>query len=143
MERRPARAVRMPRGRPASPRRTRVVVRKVGPLSVLKLSLVFYLCVMLIVLFALTILYGLLSAAGAVDAFESLLGNVFGPEVTSTAGAEPIEINGGAVFGWCFVTGLALVVIWSLINVCVALLYNLITDIIGGVEITLTDKPQR
>ena len=32
-------------------RRTRVVVRKVGPLSVLKFSLLFYFCVMLIVYF--------------------------------------------------------------------------------------------
>jgi hypothetical protein len=43
-------------------KRTRVVVRKVGPWSVLKFSLLFYLCVMLIVYFALMIIYGLLSA---------------------------------------------------------------------------------
>ena len=43
-------------------RRTRVVVRKVGPLSVLKFSLIFYFCVMLIVYLALLIIYIVLSA---------------------------------------------------------------------------------
>ena len=55
-------------------RRTRVVVRKVGPWSVLKFSLLFYLCVMLIVYFALMIIYWLLSAVGAIDSAGRLLG---------------------------------------------------------------------
>ena len=85
---------RAPRIRSA-PRRTRVVVRKIGPLSVLKFSLLFYLCVMLIVLFAMVIVYGVLSAAGAIDSLETVLGYVFGEGTTSTGGAEPIEIDGG------------------------------------------------
>lgn len=118
------------------------MVRKVGPLSVFKFSLLFYLCVMLIVLFALTIVYGVLSAAGAIDSFESVLGEVFGTGVTSTGGAEPLEINGGTLFAWSFMGGLVFALVWSLINVFVALLYNLIADIVGGVEITLTDRPR-
>lgn len=133
----PARA---PRLRTA-PRRTRVVVRKVGPLSVLKFSLLFYLCLMLIVLFAMVIVYGVLSAAGAIDSLEKVLGYVFGTGTTSTGGAEPIEIDGGAVFMWGLFGGLVFVAAWSLINVFVAMLYNLISDIIGGVEITLAERP--
>jgi hypothetical protein len=34
------------------------------------------------------------------------------------------------------------VVVWSVINVFVAMLYNLISDIIGGVEVTLAERPQ-
>ncbi len=134
------RPVRAPRIRSA-PRRTRVVVRKVGPLSVLKFSLLFYLCLMLIVLFAMAIVYGILSAGGAIDSLEKVLGYVFGTGTTSTGGAEPIEIDGGAVFTWSLFGGLVSVVIWSVINVFVAMLYNLISDIIGGVEVTLAEKP--
>ena len=36
--------------------------------------------------------------------------------------------------------GLAMVVIWSLINVFVAFLYNLLSDIVGGVEVTLSER---
>ena len=31
--------------------------------------------------------------------------------------------------------------VWSVINVFVAFLYNLISDIVGGVEVTLAEKP--
>lgn len=132
---------RTPRMRSA-PRRTRVVVRKVGPLSVLKFSLLFYLCVMLIVLFAMVIVYGVLSAAGAIDSLETVLGYVFGEGTTSTGGAEPIEIDGGTVFMWGLFGGIVFVAVWSAITVFVAMLYNLISDIIGGVEVTLAEKPQ-
>jgi hypothetical protein len=135
--RRPPRA---PRIRSA-PRRTRVVVRKIAPLSVLKFSLLFYLCVMLIVLFAMAIVYGILSAGGAIDSLETVLGYVFGTGTTSTGGAEPIEIDGGAVFTWSLIGGLIAVVIWSAITVFIAMLYNLISDIIGGIEVTLAEKP--
>jgi hypothetical protein len=141
---RPARSprpVRRPRVRSA-PRRTRVVVRKVSPLSVLKFSLLFYLCLMLIVLFAMVIVYAVLSAYGAIESFEKVLGYVFGTGTTSTGGAEPIEIDGGAVFTWGLFGGLILVGVWSLISVFVAMLYNLISDIIGGVEVTLAERPQ-
>ena len=132
---------RTPRLRSA-PRRTRVVVRKIGPLSVLKFSLLFYLCVMLIVLFAMVIVYGVLSAAGAIESLETVLGYVFGEGTTSTGGAEPIEIDGGTVFMWGLFGGIVFVVVWSAITVFVAMLYNLISDIIGGVEVTLAEKPQ-
>jgi hypothetical protein len=126
----------------AAPRRTRVIVRKVGPLSVMKFSLLFYLCLMLIVLFAMVIVYGILSAAGAIESLEKVLGYVFGTGTTSTGGAEPIEIDGRVVFTWAFFGGLVFVVVWSVINVFVAMLYNLISDIIGGVEVTLAERPQ-
>jgi len=125
----------------SAPRRTKVVVRKIGTLSVLKFSLLFYLCVMLIVLFAMVIVYGVLSAAGAIDSLETVLGYVFGEGTTSTGGAEPIEIDGGTVFMWGLFGGFVFVVVWSAITVFVAMLYNLISDIIGGVEVTLAEKP--
>ena len=129
-----------PGRRPA--RRTRVVVRRVAPLSVLRFSLIFYFCVMLIVYFALLIIYLILSAAGAMDSFAKLLGEIFG-NGSSTLGPEPVSINGGAVFTVLFVAGCVWTVVWSLITVFVAFLYNLVSDIVGGVEVTLAEKPQR
>jgi hypothetical protein len=120
-----------------------VTVRKVAPLSVLKFSLLFYTCLMLIVFFAMVIVYGVLSAAGAIDSLEKVLGYVFGTGTTSTSGAEPLEIDGRALFAWGLFGGLVLAVIWSLINVFIALLYNLISDIVGGVEVTLAERSPR
>jgi hypothetical protein len=129
-----------PGRRPA--RRTRVVVRRVAPLSVLRFSLIFYFCVMLIVYFALLIIYLILSAAGAMDSFAKLLGEIFG-NGNSTLGAEPLAINGGKVFTVLFVAGCVWTVVWSLITMFVSFLYNLVSDIVGGIEVTLAEKPQR
>lgn len=122
----------------ATPRRTRVVVRKVGPLSVLKFSLIFYFCVMLIVYFALMIIYWVMNAVGAIDSTGRLLGYVFA--TGSAENSQPVEIGFGNVFTWLFLIGLANVVLWSLVNVFVAFLYNLISDVVGGVEVTLAEK---
>ena len=48
---------RRPDEAPGMPRRTKVVLRRIEPWSVLKFSLLFYLCVLIIVIFALLITY--------------------------------------------------------------------------------------
>ena len=113
-------------------RHARVVVRKVGPWSVFKMSVIFYVCVMLVMLGAGVILFGMLSAMGLIDSLEDLANELgFGPGFT---------VHGD----WLFIRGLwygvALVVVGSIINVFVAFLYNLISDLVGGVEVTLTER---
>jgi hypothetical protein len=120
--------------------RTRVEVRRVGPWSVLKFSLLFYFCVMLIVWIALLIIYLLLSAAGAVDSLAKLLGYLVSSGPNSTKGPTPVRIDGAQIFTYLFVAGCVLTVAWALVNLFVALIYNLISDVIGGLEITLADK---
>jgi hypothetical protein len=121
--------------RPAS-RRTRVVIRRVGPLSVLKFSLVFYFCVMLIFFLGLVFLYGIMSAIGVIDGIEDLIPGLG----LSKAEKGAFRIDAGWLFTRVFVVGCAMVVVWSLINVVASLLYNLISDIVGGVEVTLAEK---
>ena len=128
-------------------RRTRVEIRRVGPVSVLKFSLIFYFCVFLVVYLALAIIWVILSASGVIDSLEQLLGTIFPSNAglsptgqVSTRGAPPIQIDSGQVFTWLFFAGCIAVVIWSFINVFVAVMYNLISDIVGGVEVTLADR---
>lgn len=128
-------------------RRTRVEVRRVGPFSVLKFSLIFYFCVFLVVYLALAIIWAILSASGVIESLEVLLGSVF-PATSptgeiSTRGAPPIEIDSGQLFTWLFVAGCIGVAVWSVINVFIAVMYNLISDIVGGIEVTLADRRER
>ncbi len=118
--------------RAAARGRVRVVVRRVEPWSVLKFSLLFYFCIMLIFLFGMIILYWVLGAIGVLDSLASFIGGLYGDDA--------FRFNGGWIFSWLFVLGLIGVVAWSLINVCVAFLYNLVSDIVGGVQITLDDR---
>jgi hypothetical protein len=128
-----ARAVRG-RAKPsrARSRQARVVLRKVDPWSVLKISFVFYLCMMVVILGALMILYGILGAMGVLDtATEFLVDLGFG---------DDFEIHGNWLFSRGLGIGLALVVLWTLINVFIVFLYNLLSDVVGGIEVTLSER---
>ncbi len=114
------------------PRQTRVVIRKVGPWSVFKFSLLFYLCIMLVILLALSILYGLLGAIGALDSVTKLTRDLFAD--------QSFEIHGKWIFTRLAAIGFAMVILWSFINLFLAFLYNLISDVVGGVEVTLAER---
>jgi len=122
----------MRRGPRRRARQTRVVLRKVGPWSVFKFSLLFYLCVVTVILLALAMLYGILGAVGALEHVTEFARNLFAD--------KSFSINGSWIFARLTVLGLAMVVIWSLINLFVAFLYNLISDVIGGIEVTLAER---
>jgi hypothetical protein len=109
-----------------------VVVRKVGPWSVLKISFLFYLCVMAVIMGALVILYGLLGAIGALDSLQRLIRDLFADQT--------FQISGNWLFTRGLAIGLGMVVLWTLINVFVAFLYNLLSDIVGGIEVTLSER---
>jgi hypothetical protein len=121
-----------PRFRRARTRQARVVIRKVAPWSVLKVSFLFYVCIMVVILGALIILYGVLGAIGAIQNVEDLIRELFSDET--------FQISGEWLFTRGVAVGLLMVVLWSLINVFVALLYNLLSDIVGGIEVTLSER---
>ncbi|HKI29021.1 MAG TPA: DUF3566 domain-containing protein [Actinomycetota bacterium] len=116
----------------ARSRQARVVLRKVDPWSVLKISFVFYLCMMVVILGALMILYGILGAMGVLDTATEFLVNLgFG---------DDFQIHGNWLFSRGLAIGLVLVVLWTLINVFIVFLYNLLSDVVGGIEVTLSER---
>jgi hypothetical protein len=124
-----------PRTRTREPgsRRIRVGIRRISPWSVLKFSLIFYFCVMLVVLFGLAILYMLLGALGVLDSLAQLLEGV-------GFGGGNFEFHGLAIFRTLFLIGFLTVVIGSALSVFIAVLYNLISDLVGGIEVTLVER---
>jgi hypothetical protein len=124
-------------------RRTRVVVRKVGPWSVLRWSLFFYFCVMLIFFVASMFVYGILNAAHVLEGISKLLESGGFGCATVPAGQTAVckfQFNSSWIFTRMFLVGVALVVIWSFINLLVAVLYNLVSEILGGIELTLVER---
>jgi len=119
----------------ATARQTKVVVKRIQPWSVFKFSLLFYFCLMLVFLFAMLILYWLMSILGVLDSLSHLI---------STIGLGPrkgtFQFHSFWIFSRLFLIGVAGVVVWSLVNLFVALLYNLVSDVVGGVQITLGDR---
>jgi len=118
-----------------SARQTRVVIRRVQPWSVFKFSLLFYFCLMLVFLFALLILYWVLSVIGVLDTLAHLLQTSgFGNAKTG------FQFHSFWIFSRLFLFGVGGVVVWSLVNLFVALLYNLVSDVVGGIQLTLSDR---
>lgn len=89
---------------------------------------------MLIILIGAGILYGVLDGLGLVDSLEDLLtGLGFG-------GPEGFTFSLGGIYRTLFLVGIVSVVLWSALTVFVAFLYNLIADLVGGIEVTLSER---
>ncbi len=109
----------------------RQVVRKVDPWTVLRFSVLFYLSLLVVWLVAGTLLWLAASASGVIDNLERFVEDLFA--------LESFAVNGGLLFISCLVGGLVLVVLGTGANVVIALIYNITADIVGGVEVTVTE----
>lgn len=121
----------------ARARTSRVVVRRVDPWSVLKLSLLFYLCVCLVLLVAGCILWAGASAAGVVENIEGFVSDI---------GFDDFRFVAADILRASTIGGLVLVVSGTLANTLLAVLFNLMGDVVGGLKVTLAEdvrKPRR
>ena len=113
-------------------RRVRRLVRHIEPWSVLKVSLIFYFCAWVIMLFVGVTLWNLAVSSGLVDNVENFVVELFA--------LESFTINGDQIFRIAAVGGLVLVVAGSGSTVLGAVLFNLISDITGGVRLTVVEE---
>lgn len=123
--------------RPASGgvRTSRVVLRRISPWSVLKVSLLFYLSMFVVLLVAGILLWLGARSAGFIGNIESFMDEIGFTDFQFV----PSQILRGSAIG-----GLVLVVAGTFGNILMAVLYNLIADVIGGFGITLAeDEPTR
>ncbi len=111
-------------------RRARLVLRRLDPWSVLKFSLLFYLCLMLVGLLVFAVIWFVLVNMGVFEEITKFAGN-FNLTVAFPA---------GKVFRWYIMLGLLGVVVWSVVTVLLTLLFNLINDITGGIEVVLAER---
>ncbi len=108
----------------------RQVVRRVSVWSVLKVSLIFYLLVLAVLVIAGVALWNVASDFGVINSLDKLVRSLFA--LTSFT-LRPLT-----ALAWGTAVGGGLCFLGVLVNVVVALLYNLISDVVGGVRVTLT-----
>lgn len=113
-------------------RKVRRLVRHVEPWSVLKVSLIFYFCLWVILLVAGVILWSFAVTSGTIDNVENFIEDLLA--------LKSFSFNADEIFRASAIGGLVLVVAGSGFTVLMAVLFNLISDVTGGVRFTVVEE---
>lgn len=112
-------------------RRVRRIIRHVDPWSVLKLALVFFLCVWVMFMVAVVIIWSIAQSSGTVEKIESFI---------SELGVTGWKLNGTFVFRQYGLFGLVMVFACTAASVVSTIIFNLISDLVGGVWISVIEE---
>lgn len=124
------------RGNPvAQGRRVRLVVRRVEPWTVLKFSVLLFATIYLVILVAGLVLWAAATATGVRQNVEKFIGDLIA--------SDNFRLLGGTVIRASVLGGALLVVLGTGANVLFAVLYNLISDVVGGVIVVFEERPTR
>jgi hypothetical protein len=115
-------------------RKTHRLVRHVEPWSVLKISLIFFFCIWVILLTAAVLLWQVAQSSGVIDNVENFIEDIFALKEGS------FSFEGGQMFRAYAVGGLVMVVAATGFTVLLAVLFNLISDLTGGVRVTVVEE---
>ncbi len=118
----------------AQGRRVRRVLRKIDAWSVLKVAALFFLSFVLVLLLAGVLLWAAGSSVGAIGSVEKFMRAI---------GFEEFRFVGGQLLRGFAAAGLVLVVIGTGMAVLGAVIYNLISDVVGGIEMTVLEEDLR
>ena len=119
------------RRRPRVRKVTRIV-RRVDAWGVFKISMIFYVILYIILLVAGVLLWNLANTTGTVANVEGFARDLFG--------LKTFEFDGEKLFRASWVLGAILVVAGTGLNVTLAVLFNLISDLVGGVRVTVLEE---
>ncbi len=116
-------------------RRVRLVVRRVEPWTVLKFSVLLFATLYLVFLVAGLVLWAAATATGLRENIETFIGDLIA--------SDDFRILGPTMMRASVVGGLVLVVLGTGATVLFTVLYNLISDVIGGITVVFEEKPTR
>ena len=129
-----AAATAVPTAIPATgPLRATVQIRRIDPWSMLKISSVISVSLFFVWMIAVGLLYGVLAGMGVWERLNSAF-----TDIVSDAGSGAL-ISAGQVFGYATIIGIANTVLLTALATLGAFIYNLCTDLVGGVQATLAD----
>jgi hypothetical protein len=118
------------------PRRARLVVKHIDPWTVMKISFIVSLVILVVVVVASAIIYAVLGKMGVWNQINDLVNEV-SPTTSSPVLRNPL--SGSRVIGITALVGGVNVVLLTALATLGAAVYNLVSDLVGGIEVTLTD----
>jgi hypothetical protein len=110
----------------------RRVVRRVDTWTVFKLSLLFYICVFAVLMVAGIILWNVAASFGVLNHIEKFVRSLFD--------LNKFQFRAHAVLEAAAAAGAILVFLGTLINVLAAVVYNLTSDMVGGVQVVVIEE---
>jgi hypothetical protein len=122
-------------GQPRGPVRASMQIRRIDPWSTLKVSGLLSVALFFVWMIAVAFLYLVLGAMGVWSKLNSNVGDL----LTSGSGGGGDIVSAGSIFGGAALVGLVNIVLLTALATVGAYIYNLSTDIVGGVEVTLAD----
>lgn len=125
----------------AKVRKARLLVSKVDPWSVLKMSFLLSVALGIMTVVCAVMLWSAMDLTGIFDRVNDLIGQVLGGEGDTEGGAIVIQemVTLGQVASFATIIAVVNVVVLTVISMLGAVLYNISASLVGGVGVTLTD----
>jgi hypothetical protein len=127
-------SVRAVRNRP--PRQAALQLKRLDPWSALKLGLVLAVVLFFIWLVAVGVLYGVLDGMGVWNRLNGTYADLVSGQAQ---GGSPL-ISAGRVFGFAAVIGAINSLLFAVAVTVGAFVYNVSADLVGGIEVTLSER---
>jgi hypothetical protein len=116
-------------------RRSRLIIRRVDPWTILKFSALLYASTYFVLLVAGIVLWLVATASGVRGNIESFIAELIA--------SERFQFESRQILRSSAIGGALLVVIGTFANVLMAVLFNLISDVVGGIGIAVEERPPR
>lgn len=121
----------------AKARKARLLVSKIDPWSVLKMSFLLSVALGIVTVVAAIVIWTVLDLTGIFDRVNQLLGEIAGSE---GAGFDLRQFASlGQVVSFATIIAVVNVVLLTALAMLAAVLYNISSTLVGGIGVTLTD----
>lgn len=120
----------------AKVRKARLLVSKVDPWSVLKMSFLLSVALGIVTVVCAVMLWSVMDLSGIFERVDSLLAQVLGDE-SGYAVEEMVTL--GQVASFATIIAVINVVLLTVLSMLAAVLYNISASLVGGIGVTLTD----
>jgi len=116
------------------PRRARLTLSHINVYSVFKFSCVLAIALFFVWLIMVGVLYGILDVAGVFAKINQTVHTISGDGKTNDV------VTGSLVFGAAIIIGVVNIVLFIALSTIGAMIYNLCADLVGGAEVTLSER---
>lgn len=120
-------------------RRAKLVVRHIDPWTVMKFGFAFSIGMLVVFVVAVIVLYAVLSGMGVVSSVNTTVSDLTSSAADGSGGVQSV-LSAPKIIGGAILIGAINVVLLTALGTLAAFLYNLCTDLVGGVEVTMTER---